>query len=133
MGETRARMILVWGSDEEEVKKTHKKAKEIFSHGDRDGRSLKSMVSSLTGYVVNGGMAFMIGPDGSKLGWETSEFAMKCRKDFADWMEQERVRRPFQFFVQWIMVAEPDPYGADDNYVIEEQHLSNDEIIESKA
>ena len=80
MGYMRAHAIVVTSWENKAILRAHKKAKEIFGE----------QVSSVTPTAINGYRSFLIPPDGSKEGWEESNFGDSNRKAFKDWLNSQR-------------------------------------------
>lgn len=79
MGYERHHGIIVSTFTEERAHKAHKTAKDIFA-GD---------VSEILKSRVNGIYSFFIQPDGSKEGWDESDFADARRDQFLKWLEKQ--------------------------------------------
>jgi hypothetical protein len=87
MGHFRHSAIVVTSWDEKALKVAHEKAIELFSEiFERDLINNKQLISPIISGVTNNYGSFMIGPDGSKEGWETSKLGDKARKEFQDWV-----------------------------------------------
>lgn len=77
--------IVVTSWETDKLKRVHKKAKEIFKEcfskeiGTKDSIGLK-LISRIQGSITNKYSSFFIAPDGSKEGWDTSEFGDLARK-----------------------------------------------------
>lgn len=84
MGYIKHHAIIVTGWDEIECIDAHNKAKEIFIANDIPTR----LVSNIMEGISNSQYTFMIAPDGSKEGWETSNNCDRARKEFLDWLSQ---------------------------------------------
>lgn len=91
MGYIEHHSIIVCGN-KEDVEKAHKKAKKIFDKefepeiADHVGSNL---VSEIILSPVNYYHTFFIAPDGSKVGWDTSEYGDKAREKFKRWVKSK--------------------------------------------
>lgn len=74
MGYIRHHAIIISGRDDKKLKAFHKKAKEIF----------EKQVTNIVKSPVNTSLTFLIGPDGSKEGWDESDLGDKKRAEFID-------------------------------------------------
>lgn len=81
MGYIRHYAIVVTSYSDEKIKPLHKKAKKIFG----------KLVSNIVQSKRNGFETFFIGPDGSKLGWETSNKGIKKRSKFISILQKKGV------------------------------------------
>lgn len=81
MGYMRHHAIIVTSWDDKLIRKAHKVAKEVFAIG---------QVTSVLPDILNGYRSFMVGPDGSKEGWEDSDAGDSARDIFIDWLETQR-------------------------------------------
>ena len=79
MGYIKHHAIVVTSWDSSLIKKAHKKSIEIFN--DRTSNIVKSH--------INGYKSFFIAPDGSKEGWEDSDYGDSQRKIFKDWINKQ--------------------------------------------
>lgn len=79
MGYKRHHAILVTTWDKEKATLAHQKAQEIF--GD--------LVSELSKPVTNSFRSFVVFPDGSNEGWETSDKGDENRANFKTWLDQQ--------------------------------------------
>ena len=77
MGYIRHHAIVVT-SNEEGIKKSHTKAKEIFPN-----------VSNIMKDGINGYQSFFIPPDGSKEGWPSSHKGDQRRKEYVQWINEQ--------------------------------------------
>lgn len=80
MGYIRHHAIVVTSFDEEELEKARNKAVRLFN------RPIGAIVKGTT----NGYATFVIPPDGSKEGWNTSELNNKKREKYIEWLKYER-------------------------------------------
>lgn len=71
--------IVVTSWDDKYLNVAHARAKEMFKH----------LVSNITGPGTNGFISFLIAPDGSKEGWDTSNEHDDQREEFCDWLDSE--------------------------------------------
>ena|SRR3990167_2535312 len=85
MGYLRHECIVVSGWSAERVLLAHAAATGIF-----DKHHIGSLVGGLTQHAINGGAAFLIAPDGSKEGWESSETGTKARAEFVAWLRSKQ-------------------------------------------
>lgn len=94
MGYIRHDAIVVTGWDAERLKPARAKAVE-----------LKLPVSEIVSSPVNGYVSFMIAPDGSKEGWDSSDNGDKARAAWIEW-----ARKTDGLWVDWAHVS----YGGDE-------------------
>jgi len=83
MGYCKHHAILVTDVDEVQIRKMHKAAQKIFKH---------QLVSEIVPAISNGYITFMIAPDGSKEGWETSNEHDDKREKFFRYLANNRLR-----------------------------------------
>lgn len=95
MGYIRHHAIIVTGNIED-VERAHKRALEIFK---------KEQVTNILPPATNGYSTFLIGPDGSKQGWETSNQGDDNRDDFIRYLKISK----YEF--DWVVIQ----YGDDDD------------------
>lgn len=100
MGYIKHHAIIVTGWREDKVEEAHRIACEIFSKIDGD-----NIVTNIVGSKSNGQTSFMVAPDGSKEGWETSEECDSAREQFIS-----RVRN--SGYVDFVEVV----FGGDSDY-----------------
>lgn len=79
MGYIRHHAIVVTSTDESRIHAAHAKALE-----------LQMSVTSVAGPVVNGHLSFLVGPDGSKEGWEDSIDGDVRRRKYKEWLNAQR-------------------------------------------
>lgn len=80
MGWIRHHAIVVTSCCNQHINAAHAKAVEIF------GKLLiENNVSTIVGPTVNGTYTFLIAPDGSKEGWDTSDAADAARTQWIEW------------------------------------------------
>jgi hypothetical protein len=102
MGYLRHECIVVSGWDSDRVAKAHAAACGIFNE-----RSMGSLVGGLIQHIANGGAAFMISPDGSKEGWESSDRGAAARAEYIQWLESPRAS---DLHLDWALIL----IGGDD-------------------
>lgn len=93
MGYIKHHAIIVTGSNDDQIKEAHAKAKEIFKDAFKDDGVLipgDQLVSEIIRGVANTYDSFFIAPDGSKGGWSTSDCGDNARKAFIEWMQGQR-------------------------------------------
>lgn len=71
--------IAVTGFNNEDLKKAHAKAKEIFNN---------ELVSEIIKGLVNNQATFFIAPDGSECTWDLAEECEQKRKQFFEWLSK---------------------------------------------
>lgn len=84
MGWERHHFIIVTHYDEDEIREAHKKAKELFNL-DKFPEPV-NLVTEVIQSIANKQFTFMIGPDGSKEGWETSDEYDEIRNEFTKYL-----------------------------------------------
>jgi hypothetical protein len=89
--------IVVSSWDEKSIKRAHKLAYRLF----------KGMVTNVTDAATNGERSFLVAPDGSKEGWETSERHDELRGKFKSWMRKQKSKR---VWLDWVEVR----FGGDE-------------------
>lgn len=77
MGYIKHSAIIVTSWDEENIKKTHEKACEMFG----------KLVTNITEQTINGYRTFLIAPDGSKEDWEDSNNYDILRKKYKSFLK----------------------------------------------
>ncbi len=104
MGYTRHHAIIVTSFDDELLQQAHTQAVEL-------GMSVTPIISG----AVNFYSTFLVGPDGSKEGWDESDKGNEQRAEFTDWLDQQR-HNDDSSNLDWAEVQ----YGDDDahNYVV---------------
>lgn len=107
MGYMRHHAIIVTSFDDELLEQAHAKATEL-------GMS----TSPILGEVTNGYRTFLVGPDGSKEGWDESDRGDLRRAAFVGWLNQQR-HEDESSNLDWVEVQ----YGDDDL----ETRIVNDE------
>lgn len=96
-------VVTSWGA----LDKAHEKAVSLFG--------ISSQVTPIVGPVINGYTSFMIGPDGSKEGWEPSNVGDLKRDAFCAWLDEQAYEDGSSCF-QWAEVQYGD--DNDDNRVL---------------
>lgn len=87
MGYLRHETIIVSGWGAKEVETARAVACEIFArHG------LAELVSPIVPHAINGGAAFFVAPDGSKVGWRESQAGDAARGEFLGYLNGPSVR-----------------------------------------
>jgi len=89
MGYMKHNAIVVTNWNNEELKRAHDKAIEIFdAKFDKEplGKKGSSIISPIIGSIINSQTSFFIAPDGSKEGWTHSDIGDEARKEFLDWL-----------------------------------------------
>lgn len=86
--------IVVTYWDENDVKKAHAMALEMYSSAFMDGPlGDKSdgvrLVSPVIRGIINDQSSFFIAPDGGKEGWHSSNLSDEARRRFMDWLFKE--------------------------------------------
>ena len=79
MGYIRHHAIIVTSGIDDLIELAHAKAKEIF----------EETVSPIVNSATNGYRSFMVGPDGSKEGWNTSDIGNHKRQQYVSWIESQ--------------------------------------------
>lgn len=112
MGYMRHHAIVVSSWNEELLRKAHAQADAVFTafRSQEERRSLADLVSPVIPYIVNGGGSFLIAPDGSKEGWETSNVANQARDHLIAWLNEQRYEDGSSA-LRWVEVQ-----FADDEY-----------------
>lgn len=81
MGYTIHHAIIVTSWDDQAILAAHDKAVEIFPD---------DQVTSVTDAAMNGYRSFLVGPDGSKEGWEESEEGNENREEYIEWLDSQK-------------------------------------------
>jgi len=103
MGYVKHEAIIVTGWNRAHVRLAQRHAKEEF----RGAHQVSSIVES----QVNGYYSFLIGPDGSKMGWSHDEVGDETRAAFKDWvLEQANEINAKPMYLNLVEVR----YGGDD-------------------
>ena len=76
--------------------------KKYLARGIKKARSLGLFVSNITKEVTNGYRSFLIAPDGSKEGWDTSD-AMDCAREA--WKEWANGAYKKGTYLEWAHVS----------------------------
>lgn len=85
-------LVTFW--NEEILKDTHEKAKEIFKDTDH-------YVTDITPVAINGNASYFVAPDGSKAGWDDSIKAYKARVKFIEYLKNYEPYSPYFALVQY--------------------------------
>ena len=80
--------IIVISWDKGSIVAAHKKACEIFENQNFLGTI--SYITEITPEATNGYRSFLISPDGSKEGWETSDRGDIARNRFIQWLDSQK-------------------------------------------
>lgn len=99
MGYMRHHAIIVSSFSDEAIKTAHQVATGIFP-----------FVSELIPHVMNGGYTFLVPPDNSKEGWEESELGDKRRKEFIEYLNNQRFD-DWSTLLSWAEVMYGDEEG----------------------
>ena len=109
MGYFRHKAIVVHHYDNKTLEQVHAVAKFLFT-----SENLGPLVTDIVPVIINDGGSFMIGVDGSKEGWETSDKYDAAAEKLFDWMDTAGVS-----------YAEVIIGGDDDDYVVESHSRSD--------
>jgi hypothetical protein len=101
MGYMRHHAIVVSSWDDAAIQRAHEKARKLFQ---------AEQVTEVLPAVVNGYRSFLVGPDGSKEGWEASDAGDEARKLFTTWLNTQRYE-DLSTSLRWVEVQ-----YADDEY-----------------
>ncbi len=101
MGYMRHHAIIVTAYDDY-IKNAHAKAIEIFG---------APRVSGFTDPVVNDYQTFIVGPDGSKEGWEPSMAGDEKRETFVNWLRKQ-IHSDGSSSLKWVEVQYGDDEGV---------------------
>lgn len=91
MGWIRHHYIMVTHYGLEEIKLAHEKAKEMFNLSKEFGKEI-NLVSEILESVTNQYYTFLVAPDGSKEGWETSDLYDAIRKSFIQYLDETDIQ-----------------------------------------
>lgn len=94
--------IVVEGFDEADVIAARGAASAIFA-----GHNLHGLVTGVYTHAVNGTMTFMVVPDGSKEGWDTSANGDAARDEFVAWLRDARGATDPKY-LDWVEIAYPE-------------------------
>lgn len=97
MGYIKHEGMMFTAIDEKYLKPVHDKALELFG--------IPLCVSDISKPVTNGYVSFAIFPDGSKEGWDTSNYVEMCRKELIKFIRHEHCH------VSWILFVLSDEQG----------------------
>lgn len=95
MGYMRHHTIIVIGFSAEYAAEAHTEALRVF-----DVCPVSNVIESDT----NGYWSFLVGPDGSKEGWDTSDQGDNERAEFIRWMKKARDR----LYLDWAVTVWPE-------------------------
>lgn len=111
MGHTRKHAIVVSGYGED-VTEAHGAAVRFFS-GDPEHGWNGRIVSPVVPGPSNGERSFLVGPDGSNEGWETSNEGDRRRGEFVDWLRRRSEEPGYEgaFLVDWAEIV----FGDDED------------------
>lgn len=119
MGYIRHHAIIVTSWDETKIEAAHAHAVELLQ-----GYELSAIVSPVLAPTVNAYKSFLIGPDGSKEGWSTSDQGDDYRASFIAWLNAQAYSDGSSPFA-WALVQYGD--DNDDNRVVS----SDADLLES--
>ena len=108
MGWMRHHAVIVSASYGDWIDKAHTKAVGLAEDVDVGGYG-RLIVSDIVGPVVNGVSTFVVGPDGSKEGWDTSAAGELLRERFVAWL-REQVYEDGSSPLDWAVVQYGDDY-----------------------
>lgn len=100
MGYIRNKCIVVSGWDAKRVSKARDKALIFYAEN-----GIEELVGDLIPHAMNGGAAFLIAPDGSKEGWETSNKGDTAEAEFIAFLESNH-----DLYLEWSLLL----IGGDD-------------------
>lgn len=108
--------IVVSCWDSKLLRKTHRKAKEIF-------KDTEHHISAITPMAVNAERSYFIAPDGSKAGWPTSIIGWEARKKFILYLKELKPYPPGWVLVQFaddslntLVIDSSNHYDSDKKY-----------------
>lgn len=90
MGYIRHHAIIVTATYDGWAVRARRKAVELVEKEMAGHCAVNDMVGPILGPTVNGTETFIIGPDGSKEGWETSGNGDAMREQFIAWLEEQK-------------------------------------------
>lgn len=90
MGHNRHHAIIVTTYDKVRGEQAHAKALELFTHAVAPFSYTNTPISPLVETKLNGYYSFCVFPDGSKEGWEESDFWDGQRAEFIAWLDSTR-------------------------------------------
>jgi len=102
MGYMRHHCIVVTSWNEKLLEEAHTVAKEFFQVTPNPGFPDKK-ISEITPSSINGYASFLIAPDGSKEGWNTSDKGNEARDNFIAWIKSK-------LSIDWVEIQ----YGDDE-------------------
>lgn len=94
--------IVITSFDEKAISDAHTKALQIFP---------AEQVTSVTPRYMNGYQSFLIGPDGSKEGWEDSYIGDTNRERFVEWLNSYAFDDGSSLLT-WVEVEFGNEYGS---------------------
>lgn len=99
--------IIVTAWDEKHIKEAHAMAVNKFAH----------LVTNVVEARANNYYTFLIGPDGSKLGWSISDDHDELRDEYVQWM---RAATDKGVYLEWALIQYGDD-GRDDRLIMSNQ------------
>jgi hypothetical protein len=103
MGYISHHAMIVTGFNKNSLKLAHKEAELRFT---REGGFC--FVSPIITSPINGYLSFFIAPDGSKEGWEDSDYYDKARREYGEWLLHQVCQGNYY---QWVIVQYGDDGG----------------------
>lgn len=95
MGVIKHNAIIVTSWDEERINKIHKKCEKFIKKGMKDYITYfpetLCIITHVIKSIANGYYSFIIGPDGSKEGWETSNSMDEVRNKIVKYLNKKKV------------------------------------------
>ena len=101
MGYMRHHAVIVTSWDEKRIADAHLKARAIFE---------PQQVTVIVRGTVNHYESFMVGPDGSKEGWDDSDEGDRRREQFTRWLDSQRYEDG-STSLKWVEVQYGDDNG----------------------
>ena len=92
--------IVITSNNKKAIEYVYKKADELF----------EGYITNMTEGFNNGYLSFLVVPDGSKEGWDTSNSWDVKRAEFIDWIETCKIEgiysqpSPIRYFVEYVEV-----------------------------
>ncbi len=90
MGYMRHHAIVVTSWKQELLEQAHAKATELGQRNPEVPPKRLWQVSEITPESTNCYRSFLVAPDGSKEGWDTSDAADAARAEFVQWLDEQR-------------------------------------------
>lgn len=123
MGYIKHNAIIVTHWQKDRVETAHSMAINIFSaafekqFGTKNG---KCLIGNIQEGIINSQFTFLIAPDGSKEGWDTSKMGDEARASYLNWL------RDNSLLIDYIEVQ----FGGDDDYecIIRSKHIDLNKI-----